>query len=253
MRSARRPRRAPRALPEPVLALYGPTGVGKTAVGLELASLLRERGEQPVAIGADALQVYEGLATLTGAPGAAERRRLEHRLVGFVPVTRRFNVGDYMTLAHEEIDALLEQGKRPIVIGGTGLYMRAALADLSLQKAEEGEGSELWEDSTRHPTRLFGLTMERAALYERIEARVEEIAAAGALEEVRAAEALGPSRTARVALGFAELPAGDLDAMKRRSRNLAKRQLAWMRKMAGLRVVDVTGRAAASVARELLS
>jgi tRNA dimethylallyltransferase len=239
-------------LPEPVIALYGPTGVGKTAVALELAELLRSCGEEPVAVGADALQVYRGLEVLTGAPTRAERARLEHRLVGFVPVTEPFSVGDYMSLAHREIDSLLAEGRRPIVVGGTGLYMRAALADLSLRSAEAGEESELWSASTRHPTRLFGLTMERSRLYERIDARVEAIASAGALEEVRAAEALGPSRTARVALGFRELPTGDLDTMKRRSRNLAKRQLAWMRKMSGLTAVDVTGRPPGAIARDLL-
>jgi tRNA dimethylallyltransferase len=239
-------------LPEPVIALFGPTGVGKTAVALELAELLRARGEEPVAVGADALQVYRGLGVLTGAPSAEERTRLEHRLVGFVPVTEPFNVGDYMAMAHSEIDALLAEGRRPIVVGGTGLYMRAALADLSLRSAEAGEESELWSGSTRHPTMLFGLTMERARLYERIDARVGAIASAGALEEVLAASALGPSRTARVALGFRELPAGDLDGMRRRSRNLAKRQLTWMRKMSGLTAVDVTGRAPAAVARDLL-
>ncbi len=70
-----------------VLAIFGPTGVGKTGVALELADLLRERGEDPVAISCDALQVYEGLSLLTGAATEAERARLEHRLVGFVPVT----------------------------------------------------------------------------------------------------------------------------------------------------------------------
>src|SRR3954452_8753475 len=110
-----------------VIAIFGPTGVGKTGVAVELAEKLRSRGEEPVAISCDALQVYEGLSVLTGVASAAERARLEHRLVGFVPVTERFNVGDYMPLAHAEIDATLEAGKRPIVVGGTGLYMRAAL------------------------------------------------------------------------------------------------------------------------------
>ena len=71
-----------------MIALFGPTGVGKTAVALALAELLRARGEDPIAISADALQVYRGLETLTGAASPAERERLEHRLLSFVPVTR---------------------------------------------------------------------------------------------------------------------------------------------------------------------
>ena len=140
-----------------------------------------------------------------------------------------------MPLAHAEIDAALEAGRRPIVVGGTGLYLRAALAELSLVKAPpESEDSELWSPETRHPTTIFGLDMDRAQLYERIDARTEAIVAAGAAEEARRAEALGPGRTARKALGFDELLAGDLEAMKKRSRNYARRQLTWMRKIPNL-------------------
>ncbi len=222
-----------------VLALFGPTGVGKTGVAIALAELLRERGEDPVAINCDALQVYEGLETLTGAATKEEQGRLEHRLLSFVPVTEDFSVGDYMPLAHAEVDRALEAGRTPIVVGGTGLYLRAALAELSLVKAPpESEDSELWSPETRHPTKTFGLDMDRAQLYERIDARTEAIAAAGAIEEVQSAEALGPGRTVRKALGFDELLAGDVEAMKQRSRNYARRQLTWMRKVPGLHRID---------------
>ena len=69
--------------------------------------------------------------------------------------------------------------------------------------------------------------------------------AAGAEEEVRRANAAGASATARKALGFEELLAGDVEAMKRRTRNYARRQLTWMRKLAGVDVLDTTGRPAA--------
>jgi tRNA dimethylallyltransferase len=292
-----------------VLAIFGPTGVGKTALAFALADRLRASGERPVAVSADALQVYRGLETLTGVPTASERSRLEHRLVSILPVDARFSVGEYAELAHAEIDRLLAHGARPIVVGGTGLYLRAALADLDLKPAppeevrarweaelrrigapalhaelarrapwaaeaidrndrtrivrslellELGEleqpagPNQLWTAATRHPTRLIGLVMERAALYERIDARVDAMVAAGAASEVRAANAAGASETARKALGFDELLAGDLDAMKRRTRNLARRQLTWMRKLAGVEVVDVTGREPEQVAAELL-
>jgi tRNA dimethylallyltransferase len=293
-----------------VLAIFGPTGVGKTALAFAMADRLRTRGERPVAVSADALQVYRGLETLTGVPTAAERARLEHRLVSILPVDARFSVGEYAELAHAEIDRLLAQGARPIVVGGTGLYLRAALADLDLKPAppeevrarweaelsrigapalhaelarrapwaaeaidrndrtrivrslellELGEleppagPNQLWTAATRHPTRLIGLVMDRTALYERIDARVDAMVAAGAAAEVRAANAAGASETARKALGFDELLAGDLDAMKRRTRNLARRQLTWMRKLAGVEVVDMTGREPDEVASELLA
>jgi tRNA dimethylallyltransferase len=226
--------------------------VGKTGVAIELAELLRERGEDPVAISCDALQVYEGLSVLTGVATAEEQARLEHRLVGFVPVTERFNVGDYMPLAHAEIEAALKAGRRPIVVGGTGLYLRAALAELSLVKAPaESEDSELWSPETRHPTTIFGLDMDREQLYARIDARAEAIFAGGAREEVEGAESLGPSRTARVALGFDEVLRGDLERMQQRSRNYARRQLTWMRKIPNLHWIDRAGRDDAGVAAEI--
>jgi tRNA dimethylallyltransferase len=235
-----------------VLAIFGPTGVGKTGIAVALAEELRKRGEDPVAISCDALQVYEGLSVLTGVATAAERERLEHRLVGFVPITETFNVGNYMPLAHAEIDAALEAGRRPIVVGGTGLYLRAALAELSLVKAKpEAEDSELWSPETRHPTAIFGLDMDRAKLYERIDARTEAIVAAGARGEVRRADEAGPSRTARKALGFDEVLGGEVELMRKRSRNYARRQLTWMRKIPNLHRIDRTDLTDAEVAAQI--
>lgn len=235
-----------------VVAIFGPTGVGKTGVAIELAEKLRKRGEDPVAISCDALQVYEGLSVLTGMASAKEQERLEHRLVGFVPITEAFNVGNYMPLAHAEIDAALQAGRRPIVVGGTGLYLRAALAELSLVKAPpEAEDSELWSPQTRHPTTIFGLDMDRGRLYERIDARTEAIVAAGARDEVVRAEEAGPSRTARKALGFDEVLNGEVERMQQRSRNYARRQLTWMRKIPNLHRIDRGGQDDAGVAAEI--
>jgi tRNA dimethylallyltransferase len=265
---------------------------------------LRERGEDPVAISADALQVYDGLATLTGAATPEEQARLEHRLLGFVPITSSFSVGEYMQLAHAEIDAALAAGRRPIVVGGTGLYLRAALTELDLRPPpspelrariqsrmdaegpdalrgevlrrapgaqiargdrnriirylellEMGEdpvpGDRLWTAEMRVPTLLVGLVMERDALNAQIHTRMESIAAA-ALDEVRAADAAGASPTARKALGFDELLRGDVDAMKLRTRQFARRQMTWMRKLPGVHVLDITDRPPAEVAAEIV-
>jgi tRNA dimethylallyltransferase len=293
-----------------VIALFGPTGVGKTDVAIEVAARLRRMGEHPVAVSADALQVYQGLEILTGAAGPRERTRLEHRLVSFLPVDAEFSAGQYAELAHAEIDDLLAAGARPIVVGGTGLYLRAALADLSLRppppegvrerwvaelerrgapalhgllrerapwaaaeidpgdrqriiRALElldagelephGDESELWTQAVRRSTLLIGLVLERDQLYARIDARVDAMVAAGVRDEVRRAHAAGASPTARKALGFEELLAGDIESMKRRTRNYARRQLTWMRKLAGAQIVDATGRSPAEVADDVLA
>ena len=293
-----------------MIAIFGPTGVGKTEVAIALAERLRGDGEDPVAISADALQVYAGLGILTGAAGAREQARLEHRLVGFLPVTETFSAGAYAARAHAEIDAALVAGRRPIVVGGTGLYLRAALADLDLRpppvagvrehwhaeltargpgvlhvmlaerapavaagvapsdgrrivRALElleggvepppaaGGESQLWTTDTRHPTLLAGLVMDRKALRERIDERVDAMVAAGAIDEVVRAAAAGASATARQAVGFEELLARDAEGMKARTHRFARRQLTWMRKLPGVRAIDVTGREPQDVAAEL--
>jgi tRNA dimethylallyltransferase len=292
-----------------VLALFGPTGVGKTAVALALADRLRQRGEHPLAVSADALQVYRGLELLSGAATPAERERLEHRLLSFLDPSDTFSAGQFAALAHWEIDEALRSGRRPIVVGGTGLYLQAALTDLELrpppdpavreriqrelvtrgpealyeelarrapgvaaaigprdrtrvsralellemgeEPAPAGADSRLWTARLRHPTVLVGLTMERRALYERIDARVEEMLSAGAAAEVRRADAAGASRTARAALGFEELLNDDVEGMKRRTRNYAKRQLTWMRRLESVHEVDLTERSASVAADEI--
>src|SRR6185503_12980088 len=103
--------------------------------------------------------------------------------------------------------------------------------------------SQLWTEDTRHPTLLIGLTMDRAELYERIDRRVDHMVGAGVLEEVKAAHDAGASTTARKALGFQELLVGDIVGMKTRSRQYARRQLTWMRKLPNVDVIDVTRRA----------
>jgi tRNA dimethylallyltransferase len=115
------------------VAIFGPTAVGKTAVAIALADLLREQGEEPIAVNCDSIQVYRGLEILSGAATPEEQELLEHRLLGIVPTHEEFSAGRYAELAHREIDRLLTTGRRPIVVGGAGLYLRAALAELELR------------------------------------------------------------------------------------------------------------------------
>ena len=246
------------------------------------------------------------MEVLTGAATEDERARLEHRLVAITDVDEEFSAGRFAVIARDEIDSLLADGRRPIVVGGTGLYLRTALAEIDLRppvaasireqiEREIGErgpeamhaeldpdvaaathprdrkriaralelqragleppppgGGELWTARLRHPTLLVGVVLDRDELGQRIDRRVDAMVAAGAADEVRRADAAGASRTVRAAIGFEEILAGDVDAMKAAQRRYARRQLTWMRKMPGVQLVDRTGRDDADVGEEIV-
>jgi tRNA dimethylallyltransferase len=104
-----------------VIAIFGPTASGKTAVAEEVARRIPAE-----LVSADAMQVYRGLPILTNQSG------FPTRLVGILGLDEEGSVADYQRLAHAAIDEILAAGRTPVVVGGTGLYVRAALADLEL-------------------------------------------------------------------------------------------------------------------------
>jgi tRNA dimethylallyltransferase len=302
------------ALSEPVIAIFGPTAVGKTEVAVEVAEILRRGGERPVAVSADAIAVYEGLDLLAAKPSPRELERLEHRLISVVPVEREFSVAEFAERAHGEIDMLAAEGSRPIVVGGTGLYLRAALTELDLKPpprpglraelerelAELGparlherlaprsaaavhpndrkrivralelelmgeepyrESRQLWSERLRRPARLFGVVMGPDALAQRVRERAHRMLEGDVLAEVETALERGASRTARKAMGFEEIAAhlaGEIDLgearalLERRHLAYAKRQLTWMRKLAGVETVDRTELDVRQTAEELV-
>jgi tRNA dimethylallyltransferase len=117
-----------------VIGIFGPTASGKSSVASEVA------GQIPAElVSADALQVYRGLPILTNQPSEPIR------MVGIWPLEREASVGEYAPLAQTAVDEILAGGRTPIVVGGTGLYLRAALAELSLPPAPEPGARERWE------------------------------------------------------------------------------------------------------------
>ncbi len=108
-----------------VIAIFGPTASGKTALAVEIACRLD--GE---IVSADSMQVYRGLEILTNQPSVDERRGVPHHLIGVVDPDQPFDVTRYGALARAAIDDIIRRGRPVVVVGGTGLYLRAALADL---------------------------------------------------------------------------------------------------------------------------
>ena len=229
---------------ETVLAVFGPTASGKTAVAQAIAERIPAE-----LVSADSMQVYRGLPILTNQAPA--------RLVGIWPLEHEASVAEYQQLAHAAIDEILAAGRTPVVVGGTGLYLRAALADLRLpprphacartrseafydevgaeqahaRLAEldpetgasvhpndrrrvvrslelagvERERDQLWSGETRYPTLIAGLDLPKEELDQRIEERTREMFAAGVRAEAEAAFAGPISSTAAYAHGLSDI------------------------------------------------
>jgi tRNA dimethylallyltransferase len=117
-----------------VVGIYGPTASGKSAVAAAVAARIPAE-----LVSADAFQVYDGLPILTNRSPQPEC------LAGIWPLSHRASVGEYAPLAHAAIDEILAAGRTPLVVGGTGLYFRAALAELRLPAAPARGVRERWE------------------------------------------------------------------------------------------------------------
>ncbi len=132
-------------MPKPLVSRYqaiviaGPTCSGKSALAVEAAQQLG--GE---IIGADAFQIYQGLDILTAKPSAEELAAAPHYLIGEIPLSAEFNVAQYLGLAEQRMAAIRERGNVPIVVGGTGLYIRALIRGIAeLPTAEPNLRAEL--------------------------------------------------------------------------------------------------------------
>jgi tRNA dimethylallyltransferase len=135
-----------------VLAIFGPTASGKTVVAEALADRIPAE-----LVSADAMQVYESLPILTNQP-----ERPTH-LVGIWPLDHEASVGEYQALAHQAVDDILAAGRTPIVVGGTGLYFRAALADLALPPAPPAGSRARFDRLYQRlgPERAYDLLLQR--------------------------------------------------------------------------------------------
>jgi tRNA dimethylallyltransferase len=283
-----------------LIFIVGPTAVGKSEVGLCLASRLKAE-----IVCCDALQVYREILIASDKPSAQLRMKVPHHLVDILSVTQDFNVARYRQLAVSAIGDIHARGKTPLVVGGSGMYMSVLLDGIfeempgdedlrgkltqelsskgsavlherlkaldpkaagkihpndpqriiralqvvistgkaisSLQEKREG----LWG---KMPVKIFALDRPRQELYQRAQARVEEMFAKGLVEEIKRVEALPLSNTARKLIGIPEVMGylkGEYDLerakylMKLHTRHYVKRQLTWFRRDKRLEWIDI--------------
>ena len=218
-----------------VVVIVGPTASGKTALALSVAK--RFHGE---IISADSRQLYRGLNIGTAKLAKTERGRIPHHLIDIVKPDERFTAVDFVREANKKIAAILKRGNLPIIVGGTGLYVRALMEGFSFSTTT----------ANRKPALDFleiGLLVPRAKLYKQIDHRVDAMFQAGLEKEVRrlrkkyaftntALSGLGYRQFAPYFAGTATL-AHVREAIQKETRHFAKRQMTWFRKEKKLRWV----------------
>ncbi|UCF94178.1 MAG: tRNA (adenosine(37)-N6)-dimethylallyltransferase MiaA [Desulfobacterales bacterium] len=273
-----------------LVVVCGPTGIGKTAAAIAIAQAFR--GE---IISADSMQIYKYMDIGTAKPTPEQQAAVPHHLIDIVEPSEDFSAAQYARLAGEKVTALHRQGVLPVVVGGTGLYIKALVQGLFRsapiephirqrlqEEAAAGGSASLYERLRRHdpetarrlhPNDTFrilralevfeatgrrisayqqahrfadenyhalkiGLQMERAALFARINHRVETMIGAGLVDEVRGLLDRGyaPELKAMQSIGYRHIVKhirGQADweetrrTLKRDTRRYAKRQLTW--------------------------
>ena len=277
-----------------VVVIVGPTASGKTALSIELAKKLD--GE---IISSDSMQIYKDMDIGTAKVTKEEAQGIKHYLVDFVSPDQRYTVSDFKKDAETAIKEILEKGKVPIVVGGTGLYVNSLIYGIEYQdmkidedyrnelmsRAEDPvELEKLWNEAndidpeamtkiskndkkriirvleifkstgktkteqeilsrqkgTEYDYKVFGISMDRQKLYERINLRVDLMIEAGLEDEVRnLLNKYSEFPTAMQGLGYKEVKEyfdgfltrdEMIEKIKQESRRYAKRQLTWFRR-----------------------
>jgi len=284
-----------------LVVILGPTAVGKTAVGLRVAEQIDAE-----IISADSAAVYRGMDIGTAKPTAEERARVRFHLIDVADPDEPFTAAKFRELALEAMRDIQARGKRVLIVGGTGLYLRVLLHGFSLappprdptirkrlqqEASEQGllalyarlqqvdpraaarihpndavrimralevyemTGKPLSEWQRRAESELpalkFGLTLPRPLLYQRINARVDQMMAQGFLQEVQNLLSRGYNKDlpALKGLGYRHLIAYLMGEMgleeavalwKRDTRRFAKRQMTWFRREPGVQWLDAS-------------
>ena len=288
---------------EPVIVIVGPTASGKTSLSIELAK--RINGE---IISADSMQIYKYMDIGTAKPNIDEMDGVKHYLIDEIYPDEEFSVAKYRESALKYIKKIIENGRHPIITGGTGLYINSLVYNINfsetisdwelreqLKKESEEEGNrylynklleidpeaakKIHENDIKRIIRaievfkhtnkpisqhqqlsrlepppydylIFGIRIERARLYERIEKRVDIMFERGLVNEVRKLQKIGYERniTAMQGLGYKEIFAylrGEAtleeakNIIKRDTRHYAKRQLTWFKRLENIRWLDL--------------
>ena len=222
---------------EKLVVILGATSTGKSSLALELA----EKFDTEI-ISADSMAVYKNFNVGTAKPTQAELARVPHHLINILDAEEKFSVGEFVRRARPIIAELNLRGKIPIVAGGTGLYIQALVEGYELGAEKSFVSHYKRTGELFYDARVFGLTNDRHVLYDRINRRTEKMFADGLVNEVQAllASGVAPDAQAMTGIGYKEtveyLQGGatldeTISKVAQATRNFAKRQLTWYRRM----------------------
>ncbi|PXY89130.1 tRNA (adenosine(37)-N6)-dimethylallyltransferase MiaA [Bifidobacterium asteroides] len=145
-----------------IVSIVGPTASGKTALGVALAQALEERGQEAHIVNADAYQMYRGMDVGTAKPSIQERQAVVHHLIDIIEPEEVMSVARFQAMARSLIADLRAKGIRPILVGGSGLYTRAVIDDLSFPGTDPAVRARLEERAQEEgPGLLFRQLQER--------------------------------------------------------------------------------------------
>ena len=290
-----------------VIVITGPTASGKSGVGIELAKRING-----VVISADSMQIYKKLDVGTAKVTKIEAQGIKHELIDILDINEEFNVSQYKTMCYEKIEEIFNEGKTPIIVGGTGLYINAIVNNMIFDRVDEKEEqqiekelleltkdkdsdelyelleamdkeatlniergndkrviraiklsllgnkksdiqkrNDLWnKNDSKYEFLVTYIDMPRDLLYDRINKRVDIMVEQGVLDEAKFVyDNKQKGITACQAIGykeFFEYIEGEktleecIETLKQKSRNYAKRQITWFKKLKDKFIVDGT-------------
>lgn len=232
---------------EKVLVVLGATATGKSALAMKLAEIFETE-----IISADSMSVYKNFDVGTAKPNEIDRAKVKHHLVDILEADEKFSVAEFVRLASSIVTEINLAGKIPIIAGGTGLYIQALLEGYKF--SEDGVKSQekifLETGELNYNALVIGLTLPREKLYKRIEERTEKMFAAGLVDEVKKLlnQGVNPTSQPMCAIGYKEVVQHlqgkisldeSISKVKQATRNFAKRQLTWYRRMKYIRWFNV--------------
>ena len=222
---------------EKVIVILGATSTGKSSLAIRLAEIL-----QTEIISADSMAVYKNFNVGTAKPTQEELQKVRHHLIDILEPEEKFSVVEFVRRAEKIISELNLQGKIPIVAGGTGLYIQALLEGYKFDTEKSREKNFSATGKLNYDALVIGLTISRAELYNRIDERTKKMFAVGLVEEVQKllASGVNPSAQAMQGIGYKEVVnylhgnstlEETISKVAQNTRNFAKRQLTWYRRM----------------------